>query len=110
MENVLKIERESFMRKKTKLDCLSVLLMAIVLSAGFTAGEALAETKVTIGLNSDARTLDPVLTNDATTIRILRHVYDALFFRDKDMKVVPELAESYEMIDDTTWLIKLNMS
>ena len=83
-----------------------ILLIAGMLCV-IPTGVAGAETKVVIGLNSDARSLDPVLTMDATTIRILRHVYDGLFFRDPDMKVIPELAESYEFVDDVTWVIKL---
>jgi peptide/nickel transport system substrate-binding protein len=85
-------------------------LISIFLAVGITflmAGTARGETNVVVGLNSDARTLDPVLTNDATTIRVLRHIYDPLFFRDRNMKVIPELAESYEFVDDLTWVIKL---
>lgn len=87
------------------------LTIAVLFTAGLVfvpfVGDAEAETTVTIGLNSDARSLDPVLTMDATTIRVLRHLYDALFFRDRNMKVIPELAESYEWVDDLTWIIKL---
>ena len=66
-----------------------------------------ADSKIVIGLNSDARSLDPVITNDQTTIRVLRHIYDSLFFWNRDMKVVPMLAETYEMTDPLTWTIKL---
>ena len=65
------------------------------------------DNKITVGLNSDARSLDPVITNDQTTIRVLRHIYDPLFFWDTDMKVIPMLAESYEMTDPLTWTINL---
>lgn len=83
---------------------------SIFLVVGFLflpVGMARGETKVVVGLNSDARSLDPVLTMDATTIRILRHLYDALFFRDRNMRVIPELAASYEFVNDVTWIIKL---
>jgi len=95
------------MGTRQKMFCLVAVLVVAFLAMGLVPGEARSEAKITIGLNSDARSLDPVLTMDATTIRILRHIYDALFFRDRDMKVVPELAESFEMTSDTTWLIKL---
>ena len=85
-------------------------MMSIFLVVGFLclpAGMARGETKVIVGSNSDARSLDPVLTMDATTTRVLRHIYDGLFFRDRSMKVIPELAESYKFVDDLMWVIKL---
>lgn len=85
----------------------SVTSIFVVVGLLFLPVTAGGETKVVVGLNSDARSLDPVLTMDATTIRILRHLYDALFFRDRNMRVIPELAESYEFVNDVTWIIKL---
>jgi peptide/nickel transport system substrate-binding protein len=94
------------MRKQSLIEVLCVCL-----TVGLFVQPAAAAPKdpirVVIGLNSDARSLDPVLTMDATTIRVLRHLYDALFFRDRDMKVIPELAESYKFDDNLTWLIRL---
>ena len=94
------------MRKQSLIEVLCVCL-----TLGLFVQPAAAAPKdpirVVIGLNSDARSLDPVLTMDATTIRVLRHLYDALFFRDRDMKVIPELAESYKFDDNLTWLIRL---
>lgn len=83
-----------------------ILLFNLFLSF-FLTDMGASETKVIVGINSDARSLDPVLTMDATTIRILRHLYDALFFRDRQMRVIPELAESYEFVNDLTWVIRL---
>lgn len=86
-------------------------ILGILLVIGFFCLSAAVgvrgETKVVVGLNSDARSLDPVLPNDAATTRVLRHIYDSLFFRDRTMKVVPMLAESHEYVDDLTWQIKL---
>lgn len=88
-----------------------VTVFCLFLAAGLLLAPGPAAAKdtnlVVIGLNSDARSLDPVLTMDATTIRVLRHIYDALFFRDRNMKVIPELAESYEFDDNLTWVIRL---
>lgn len=82
-------------------------LIAAILFCSPIVMPAWAEKVVNVGLNSDARSLDPVLTNDATTIRVLRHLYDGLFFRNRDMKVVPELAESFKMVDANTWMVTL---
>jgi peptide/nickel transport system substrate-binding protein len=62
---------------------------------------------VTVGINSDAQSLDPVLTLDATTIRMIRNIYDTLYMRDENMKIQPWLAESDRMLDENTWEIKL---
>jgi peptide/nickel transport system substrate-binding protein len=72
-----------------------------------SAGAGGTETRVVIGANADAQSLDPVLTRDATTMRVLRHIYDTLFYRDRDMKLIPQLAESYQFVNDVTWIIKL---
>jgi peptide/nickel transport system substrate-binding protein len=62
---------------------------------------------VTVGINSDVQSLDPVLTMDATTIRMIRHIYDTLYLRDEEMVVQPWLAESDRLLDELTWEIKL---
>lgn len=62
---------------------------------------------VIVGINADAQSLDPVLTNDATTIRIIRNIYDPLFFRDRNNVLQPELVESYEWDKGLVWTIKL---
>ncbi len=73
-------------------------------SSGAQGGAA---TKVVVGLNADIRNFDPVNTLDNTTDRVDTHVYDHLFTRDHDMKVVPQLAESAKSLDDLNWEIKL---
>ena len=95
------------MRKFRQVFRLWAMVLIFGMLCTFSANVAGAETKAVIGLNSDARSLDPVLTMDATTIRVLRHIYDGLFFRDHDMKVIPELAKSYEFDNNLTWVIKL---
>lgn len=75
--------------------------------AGSSAGQAAQPAKVVVGLNSDVRNFDPVNTLDSTTDRVIAHIYDYLFTRDKEMKVVPQLAESSKILDDLIWEIKL---
>ncbi len=68
---------------------------------------AAAPPKVIVGLNSDVRSFDPVNTLDNTTDRVITHIYEHLFTRDPDMKIVPQLAESARTSDDLNWEIKL---
>ncbi len=87
------------------------LITGILLVVGFLclplATIAEGETKVIVGLNADASSLDPVITCDRTTIKVLRNLYEPLFSLDRNAHLVPELAKSSEFVDDLTWRIKL---
>ncbi len=68
---------------------------------------AAVPSRVIVGLNSDVRSFDPINTLDSTTDRVITHIYQYLFTRDRDMKLAPLLAESARSLDDLTWEIKL---
>ena len=51
--------------------------------------------------------LDPTLTNDQPSSRVMRQIFETLFTQDEDMNIIPCLAESYEFIDSTTLYVKL---
>jgi len=91
-----------------------VSLIGVVLLLMIAAGlqqpptaVAAAPAKVIVGLNSDVRNFDPINTLDTTTDRVITHIYEYLFTRDRDMKLAPLLAESARGLDDLTWEIKL---
>jgi peptide/nickel transport system substrate-binding protein len=91
-----------------------VSLIGVVLLLMIAAGlqqpptaVAAGPTKVVIGLNSDVRNFDPINTLDTTTDRVITHIYEYLFTRDRDMKLAPLLAESARALDDLNWEIKL---
>ena len=44
----------------------------------------------------DLKSLDPYTLNESTTHAHLGHVFEGLVARDKDLKVVPGLAERWE--------------
>jgi len=75
-----------FLRCAVAADRLACLPASTV-SAGTPA-------KVVVGLNSDVRNFDPVNTLDTTTDRVITHIYEYLFVRDHEMKIIPLLAES----------------
>lgn len=71
---------------------------------------ATAQSTVTIGLNADARTLDPLSNRDTTTSLVLRNIYESLFDwgqADTTGQMLPLLAESYEWDGALTWLVTL---
>lgn len=55
----------------------------------------------------DLKSLDPYTLNETTTHAHLGHVYEGLIGRDKDLKIVPALAESWETPEPTRWRFHL---
>lgn len=55
----------------------------------------------------DVQSLDPMGLNETFTLGYLGNVYEALTGYDGDLKVTPQLAESWEQTDDNTWRFKL---
>ena len=51
--------------------------------------------------------LDPYTLNESTTHAHLGHVYEGLIARDKDLKIIPGLAESWETPEPTRWRFHL---
>ncbi|HEY0850608.1 MAG TPA: ABC transporter substrate-binding protein [Bradyrhizobium sp.] len=55
----------------------------------------------------DLKSLDPYTLNESTTHAHLGHVYEGLIARDKDLKIIPALAESWETPEPTRWRFHL---
>src|ERR1700724_4825797 len=55
----------------------------------------------------DLKSLDPYTLKETTTIAHHGHVYEGLTARDKDLKIVPALAESWETPEPTRWRFHL---
>ncbi|HIF76536.1 MAG TPA: ABC transporter substrate-binding protein, partial [Sulfitobacter sp.] len=72
-----------------------------------TAGAALAEKSVTIGLTADPSHLYPLAGEELSSNIMYYHLYDPLVKRSADLSFGPGLAESWENVDDTTWRFKL---
>src|SRR5437773_10837775 len=91
---------------------LTVLALAVALAligAGAAPAQDRARTKeVVIGLGAEPRTMLAVTIVDWTTNNMLEHIYDRLLDRDpKTFKPRPMLAESWRIVTDTTWEVKL---
>jgi peptide/nickel transport system substrate-binding protein len=55
----------------------------------------------------DLKSLDPYTLKESTTIAHHAHVYEGLVARDKELKLVPALAESWETPEPTRWRFHL---
>ena len=63
-------------------------------------GQAGAAGSAVLAIGQQPETLDPYSTNTTLTTAVTKTFYEGLFKFDKDLKVVPVLAESYEVSDD----------
>ncbi|MGS1096825.1 ABC transporter substrate-binding protein (plasmid) [Aquamicrobium terrae] len=86
----------------------------LLLSAGLAVflamshnSAAVADTKITIGVDVDAGTLDPRLARDSTAMRIGDLLFSGLVHLTPSLEAVPDLAESWETPDPTTFIFHL---
>src|SRR5206468_3579833 len=66
-----------------------------------------ASGRVVVAQGVDPTVLDPDLHRESPTGNVIRHIYDALIDRDGTGKLVPNLAESWQYLDDVTLELKL---
>ncbi|MFC5555500.1 ABC transporter substrate-binding protein [Methylobacterium iners] len=71
------------------------------------AGGARAETTLRFAFQGDIKSLDPYSLKETFTIGMHGAAYEALITRDKNLKMVPALAESWEIPEPTRWRFHL---
>jgi peptide/nickel transport system substrate-binding protein len=84
----------------------SILAVLVAILAAFTAAAVDAKTLRWAG-RGDMQTTDPHSQNENLTNNINSLIYDTLIQRDKDLKLEPGLAVSWQPVNATTWRIKL---
>ena len=83
------------------------LLAATTLSiVAFAMSPASAQT-LRYANQGELKSLDPYTLNETTTHAHLGQVYEGLIARDKDLKIIPALAESWETPEPTRWRFHL---
>ena len=75
-------------------------------AAASGSGEV-GKTDITFAMGADIVTLDPAGQQDTTTSVIIKHVYSTLLDISDEGELVPDLAESYELVNDTDFVFKL---
>ena len=88
--------------KLRRIACLAAgaILLALPMS-GATAAE------IRVGYTQDASTLDPANHRSRISEGVIRNMYDGILARDDQMLVWPELAESFEQLDEVTYEARL---
>src|SRR5258707_6616395 len=93
-------EREQMSVRQTLLAATTVSIVAFAMSP------ASAQT-VRYANQGELKSLDPYTLNESTTHGHLGNVYEGLIARDKDLKIIPALAESWETPEPTRWRFHL---
>src|SRR6201747_2916238 len=93
-------EREQMSVRQTLLAAATLALVA------FAMTPASAQT-LRYANQGDLKSLDPNTLKETTTIAHHGHIYEGLVTRDKDLKIIPALAESWEPPEPTRWRFHL---
>src|SRR2546426_7434988 len=84
---------------------LAVLALIFLVPLGAAAAPA---GKVVIAQGVDPTTLDMMNQSETPASNLGRHIFDTLYERDQNLKVVPALAtEMPKLVGPTTWEVKL---
>jgi peptide/nickel transport system substrate-binding protein len=84
----------------------TLLAAATASIVAFAMSPASAQT-LRYANQGDLKSLDPYTLRETTTIAHHAHIYEGLVTRDKDLKTVPALAESWETPEPTRWRFHL---
>lgn len=104
------------MKKPVSFITISAVSLALLASCGFEDPDANETTnddtasgngQLTIANPADITTFDPHNNSVITTSAVLVNVYSKLLKRDEAGEIIPELAESWDTIDDVTWEFQL---
>lgn len=95
-----KVRRET---GRVALWALMTFLPLLVVAPAHTAPRG----EIVIAQGVDPSTLDPHWHEGTTAYNVLLNIYDTLLFRDQDLKIVPWLAQSWRLLDPTTWEFRL---
>lgn len=69
---------------------------------------AFAEEKILkVAQGADITNLDPQKISDIPTANVVRQIYNGLVKVDKENNIQPDLAESWENVDEKTWVFHL---
>jgi peptide/nickel transport system substrate-binding protein len=85
----------------------ALLLICVAVIFVFTPAMAAPKGKLTIAFDTDTPTMDPHAHAERAGVIVNWHFYDSLLLRQDDMTIVPGLAKSYKLLDNTTLQLDL---
>ena len=96
--------------KRTGNILLPLLCLYISMSVtcyGADPSDDLKRQSIVVAMSSKVLSLDPTNHRDRDTQMVIKNMFDSLTIRDRHLLVVPQLAESWQAVDQTTWEFKL---
>lgn len=78
------------------------VLLALSTLLGTALSQSRDETAV-VAVSIDASSMNPWLSTNITDKNVVSHLFDTLLARDLDMTIQPNVATSWQALDDTTW-------
>ena len=85
----------------------ALVLAVVLLSCAALAGAADPTGELRVGIPWTPENLDPTMNLSSIRATVGVSLFDSLVGRDRDNRIVPELAESWRLVNDTTWQLKL---
>ncbi len=81
----------------------AALIACFAIGSVVAAPELASAQTLRYANQGDLKSLDPYTLNETTTIAHHGHVFEGLTARDRDLKIVPGLAERWETPEPTRW-------
>jgi peptide/nickel transport system substrate-binding protein len=86
---------------------LALLLVTLLLALVPPAPAADPKGELRVAIPWTPENLDPTMNLASIRAAVGVSVFDSLVGRDRDNRIVPELAESWRLVNETTWQLKL---
>lgn len=91
---------------KRKIFTLFMMMVLLFTSVSIVSYAADKDTLI-VALAAEPKSMDPVASNDVPSHCVYLHIYDTLLQRNKEGKLVPALAVSWEQVDPLTLILHL---
>lgn len=91
----------------------SIMLLLTACGSSNNSGEKsdgdenAGKDQIVLAQSADPKSLDPYGTTDTPAGRITTQVFETLVARDEEGNIVPALAESWDIVDDSTYVFHL---
>ena len=90
-----------------KIKYLFLLILILLTACGKDKIDVKAKDTLIVAQGADARTLDSQKAIDTPSVRVYQQLYNLLVKKDENMEIVPDLAESWEIVDLKTTIFHL---
>ncbi len=85
---------------------ISMALAAAAIGLAMASG-TVAAADLVIGSSTEPSAIDPHFSRTGSNQQIAAHIFDSLADQDVNLQIHPGLAESWQLVDPTTWVVKL---